>query len=214
MTLFSFTLPPTGAPAPLSLTEETDLEGRAAQYSLWQYQDKPKFQAMLRALVSALQPLESLAFDVYEGVRLDTAIGAQLEILGKIVGWEKGTKTDEEYRAFIRGKILANRSNGTLPETYAILDLFTLDAQAIQEYPPAAYVVEIVLASYPYEIFQLLAIARPGGVDMQMAYTAFYDVETFQVSSQYPGEEYDNNKGAGGAPYAPNVGGHIMGVFA
>lgn len=53
-----------------------------------QYNDKPKARATISALVeSALA--SGLAFDVREGFDLETAVGAQLDILGKYIGVDR-----------------------------------------------------------------------------------------------------------------------------
>jgi|GEM_PF-1914078 len=213
MTSFSFVLATPSPSADIGLEEETDLAGRAVSYSLWMYQgDQPQFQALLRAIVDAAQPFESVTWDVYEGIRIDTAVGAQLDILGRIVGEPRGEKTDAEYRPFIRAKIKTNRSHGQAGDLYEILDLIGVETSAIWDTPPAAYTVSVTGCDYPLDTFRFMGIAKPGGVRLDFVYSTYDLDETFQASGTYATEEYDADTGAGSV-YDASTGGRSAGTF-
>jgi len=80
-----------------------------------QFQDKPNILGVLNAfLKEGTQVVEDLAFEVNTAFDKDTAIGVQLDTIGKIVGESRGGKADEAYRDAINGQIDANTANGTI----------------------------------------------------------------------------------------------------
>jgi hypothetical protein len=84
----------------------------------------PRNQAYLRAVCTALQDLEQLFFDLYQQSFLSNAEGVQLDQLGEIVGEARQDRTDVQYRAAIRVRVLVNRSSGRLEELLTIADLY------------------------------------------------------------------------------------------
>lgn len=213
MTTFSFTLPSTPTPTDLGLTEETDLAGRAVDNALWQYSKMPRFQAFLEALINAVQPAESVGFDVYEGIRLAAAVGTQLDLLGALVGEPRAGKVDDEYRTFIRVKIKVNRSNGKAEEIYGVLALISFDTQRLFDSYPAGYYIEVTETLYPAETFRFMGFMKPAGVGMQFVYSPYDGDNTFQLSRKYITDEYDSATGFG-SEYDASTGGRISGVFA
>lgn len=73
---------------------------------------KPNIQAMIQASVNPLQDLEDTIFDLADKTRLDTAVGVQLDVYGLIVGASRNGLLDDEFRRYIRTRLIANRSNG------------------------------------------------------------------------------------------------------
>lgn len=57
---------------------------------------------------------EALFFSILDHYYLDTAIGAQLDIIGKIVGIQRDGRTDDNYRILIRLKQKINNSSGNI----------------------------------------------------------------------------------------------------
>lgn len=53
-----------------------------------QYSDKPKAQATIRALVDVVLA-NGILFDIRDGYNIDTAVGVQLDIIGKYVGVDR-----------------------------------------------------------------------------------------------------------------------------
>lgn len=111
----------------------TDLE--IAQYYadllLLQYKDKPKaydtVEAFLRMLVDGQLPLAvQNAFDI------NTAVGGQLDIIGKYAGVTRDgynftgpmTLDDEDYRKILKLKIIKNNSGSSLFEIKNLLSLY------------------------------------------------------------------------------------------
>lgn len=213
MTTFSFILPSTPTPTDLGMTEETDLGTRAVSYALWQYLEQPRFTAMLRALCDAVQPLESLAFDVRNGFLLTSAVGVQLDILGKIVGETRGELVDGAFRVLIKARILANNCSGQPEQMYAVLALLDTDSFALREYPPAAYSVEVLGATYPDIYYRILDYMKPAGVALHYVYSEYDSLETFMFSETYATSETDADTGFG-STYSASTGGYFAGVLS
>jgi hypothetical protein len=103
-------------------------------------------QELIRILVAPADRFEAAAQAVLVGFRLDDAVGAQLETLGSLVGQPRAGLNDDDFRRFIRARILTTRSSGTIDEILTILDLVLGDPAAILTFVdewPAAFSVQI-----------------------------------------------------------------------
>ncbi len=104
-----------------------------------QHRTKPKYMALLKAI---LKPLDDLSkclgtYDYHFDVNF--AVGKQLDIIGDIVGahrevdfiLEDGTTTlnDEDYRFYVKSKILQNHWNGTREHLFQIWDIMFPDTE-------------------------------------------------------------------------------------
>lgn len=75
-----------------------------------QFDDKPRVKALVESMVAPLEAL-SADFKQLKDLRwVDTAIGAQLDGCGYIVGVARMGREDEEYRTAIKARILSNTS--------------------------------------------------------------------------------------------------------
>lgn len=77
-----------------------------------QFTDSAKLRALITALVARCQEIEDDAWACIEDRMLDTAEGAQLDQYGRVLGQPRDGLADEDYRALLGIRILANRSNG------------------------------------------------------------------------------------------------------
>lgn len=76
-----------------------------------------------QAVEDALQQLKSERF-------VDTAIGEQLDIIGRIVGQDREGLSDDDYRRYIRARIAANNSDGTIEDLLTVAFLVVYDEAA------------------------------------------------------------------------------------
>lgn len=60
---------------------------------------------------SALDKLRETISAVYDSLDIDKATGKSLDLFGDMVGQNRGTATDEQYRAMIKSKICRNLAN-------------------------------------------------------------------------------------------------------
>ncbi len=68
-----------------------------------------------------VQALEDAAQTMLSIIDVAASEGAQLDVIGRIVGQPRPGSDDETYRTYIAVRILANRSAGTPEEIYSIV---------------------------------------------------------------------------------------------
>lgn len=90
-----------------------------------QYKEKPKIEGLLEAIVKPLQDLEDLFLALGTERWIDSAIGAQLDVVGKIVGAQREVgQNDDDYRLVIKAQIIMNLNQGTPEEIIAAAKFF------------------------------------------------------------------------------------------
>jgi hypothetical protein len=94
------------------LEQITDHEEQAYGLFLEQYSEKPRLAALLASYAQEIQELEDAIWAVRLGRFLDNAVGAQLDVIGKLVGEPREGRADNVYRVLITGKIRVNWSLG------------------------------------------------------------------------------------------------------
>ncbi len=110
-----------------------------------QFRNKPFIEILVRALMTQVQEIEDALFDLLVKRAIDTAEGAQLDVIGKIVGQPRGTFDEDTYKTFLRGRVLVNRSSGTVDQMVALVNTL-LPAGAslvVREYYPASFDIEV-----------------------------------------------------------------------
>lgn len=128
-------------------------------------------EKLISVFAAQVQDLETAALEVLVETRLANAEGAQLDVIGTIVGRARSNTTDGRYRDLIRAQIRINLASGTIPEILAIVELVLgpgIDLELI-EYFPAAFEIEAddqPLVSGQGEIIAgLVKSAKAGGVN-------------------------------------------------
>lgn len=136
---------------------------------LEQYRDQPDLEKLLRIYVARWQSIENVLQTILEFRLLDVATGWLLAVYGKLLdlphraGW-----TDDQWRFFLRVKVQALKSSGTIPELFAIATAMvpstsTGTVRIFPEYP-RAYRLELPdippdLQSLALELLQLATAA-------------------------------------------------------
>jgi len=90
-----------------------------------------KIVQFLSVLTAPAQDLENVIQQFLSDRFVDTAEGAQLDIIGAIVGQGRNGMIDDDYRRYIRAKIAVNNSNGTFEDLLTIAFLVVYDADAV-----------------------------------------------------------------------------------
>ncbi len=80
-------------------------------------------ELLLSALIPGWQDLDDVAQATIVGRQIDDAVGAQLDVLGELVGIARTTDDDDAYRRYIRTQIGINRSRGTTNDIVAVVRL-------------------------------------------------------------------------------------------
>jgi hypothetical protein len=123
-----------------------------------------------------VQELETALLEVLVDTRLDEAEGDQLDVIGVIVGRDRGASTDARYRDLLAAQIRLNYSSGTIPDVLTIVSLIvgsTVDLELV-EYFPAAFEVKAVgvamATGQGTVIAGVVQSAKAGGVNGRFRY--------------------------------------------
>lgn len=81
---------------------------------------QPNIRALLTSYLTLAQELETEIYNVYESRITANASGAQLDILGRIVGAQRGNLIDADYRVAIHIQIAVNSSEGRASDLVGI----------------------------------------------------------------------------------------------
>lgn len=181
---------------------------------LEQFKDKPRLAGVLCAFLEQVQEVEDATWQLLTERDLDTAVGAQLDMLGRLVGEERRGRTDDQYRPFVRARILINRSNGLPEEILTILRVVLgagVGLRLREDFPAAFTVIVSELGTLtPDTLIRLLQQAKAAGVRVLLEYSAVPPEEAFTFASA-SAVELDVARGFGSTLDA-SVGGAFAGV--
>lgn len=113
----------------MALDYISDHEGEALDRLPHQFKEKPNIEAFIRAFIGEIQSIEDAVEQILKFRWVDTAVGYQLDGLGKIVGESRNGRNDDAYRLAIKLRIAINTCEGTPEEVIAIFLLVTLCTQ-------------------------------------------------------------------------------------
>jgi hypothetical protein len=166
----------------------------------------------LQAFADEYQTLEDLARKLYGQRWPLTAIGVQLDILGRIVVFDRpASMTDSEYRLFILAKIYANRMIGTIEEFNHLLSLCQQTEYYVFEMP-TGFMIVVTDIQYFETVLKICGFAKPGGVVLDFVFSEDDADNTFRFSNTYSSDEVNANAGWGSSYVANTVGGSFAGA--
>lgn len=107
---------------------EAELVAYYANLLIMQYHDKPRAKATIEMLASAVY-VNNLPLTIQEAFNIETAVGDQLDVIGKYVGVSRigaGLSTqitlnDSDYRQLIKMVIIKNNSGSSLDTIQTLL---------------------------------------------------------------------------------------------
>jgi len=144
-----------------------DHADRAIDLLLEQFKLKPNIEGVIRATAASLQELENVFGDLLTQRYLDVAIGAQLDIIGIIVGLDREGRDDSTYRIALRTKISLNHSSGTPAAVIEAARFYTGASNVwYRELKPATIYVFTDGQSVPSDLHARIQEASPTGVDL------------------------------------------------
>ena len=115
-----------------------DLVQQGKDRLVTQWADKPVVQGLLKSYLENIQIVEDIYEQLLDERSVFTAIGAQLDVIGTIVGEVREGKSDPEYRQAILNRIAINSANGTPENIIQILLTITSSSVAhVFEHFPA-----------------------------------------------------------------------------
>jgi hypothetical protein len=172
----------------------------------------PRVEAFLRAFLDEAADLDEVTLKTLAGIWPATAVGVQLDLIGKIVIQDRGEFGDDEYRILLLGRIFVNKSNGTLPEFLELLVgiLGLAEPMVMREHYPAELLIEITDMPYAEPVLILLDDMSPAGVRMNVVCSERPRANVFSTSGDFDTPEYDSDRGT--ANFAGTTGGHLAGL--
>jgi hypothetical protein len=144
----------------------TDHVTRGVERLIERYR-QPKTSALLSSWLTEVQAVEDAFYQLLTERNIDTATGAMLDMLGRIVGQPRGGRDDDTYRLWISARVLVERSSGTTEQIIAIADkLAGGNTVKLREYFPGSFVLDMgALDSHTgLQIAQLIVPAKAAGV--------------------------------------------------
>lgn len=185
----------------MSSTYISDHIVRAKNRLIEQYRGKPKIEGVLEAIVAPIQDIE----DVLEQLKIErwieTAIGVQLDKIGRIVGAEREIgQNDDDFRLVVKAQIIMNLNQGT-PEEIISAAKFFIGAAFIwylEVYPAAVDIFSTTVIPEPNraKIRAQLKKFLPAGVSLD-SFGQFDETNPF-IFSGGAGFGDVNDPGVGG----------------
>ncbi len=87
-------------------------------------------EKLLACLVSPFQSLENVLQQLLIERSVDTAVGTQLDVIGKIVGQARNGLDDDTYRRYVRARVSTNKSTGVVADLITVTELVVYDDDA------------------------------------------------------------------------------------
>jgi hypothetical protein len=152
----------------------TDHAERAIARLPSRHRSKASILDLVRVTTAPIQEIEDVLFDILAAAGIDASEGEQLNVIGRLVGQERGGLDDPAYRIWLRARQLVNRSSGTVPELLAILRA-VLPPQAtitVTPFYPAGLQIQIGVVAVDNQaaIASLMRTATAGGVRVLLEY--------------------------------------------
>jgi hypothetical protein len=178
-----------------------------------QFKGKQHVENLIASYAEQVQDLEDVYFEVLLETALDTAVGAQLDGIGSIVGEPRDGLDDDDYRVHIRGRIKINVSSGTFQDVVDAVRLMTDNDMEIIERFPAAF--DLVLYDELDEpvgpVVQVIGETKPAGVGGIVEYRLSPEDELFSFASGDTAEAsstqgFSNDAGTSGGKFAGAIG--------
>lgn len=173
-----------------------------------QFENSPRLQALVAAMVAPIRVLEETAYDIKTKRWIDTAEGKQLDGAGYIVGETRLGRDDATYREAIKFRIFVNTSNATPRDLIRGLRFLTSpdNVQYIEQRPATAMLFTDgpKVSQQIQQVMQSLAPAAISNVPVMVSY-ARKDPFRFGRESP-PGELFVN----GDASYLTGNGSDIQ----
>jgi hypothetical protein len=174
--------------------------------------DSTNIKKLIRALVTPFQDLEDTMQQMLTERTVDTAIGAQLDAVGKMVGCARGGLDDDTYRRHIRAQIMTNKSDGLIEEMLVIASLIVYDDAAtyvLDNQGVAAFMLRIdglaISMDLAKVVISFLRRAVAGGVRVILETQDHSDDDAFTLDSFVP----DTGPGKGFLDFVEADGGKL-----
>ena len=199
----------------MSFVTRDDHAETARDFVIQFFQNKPAIEAFINAYAAQTQELEYVLSDLCTKRTVFVAVGAQLDVVGKLVGEARNGASDDIYRLRILARIIANSSSGTNDDLVQALKLLlevdqgTADT-SFQVYTPLGSVAQVfviidAVLNSTDAVCDLLRDIRAAGVSLYL-FSDTGDVNDFLLGD-LPIEQNDFLNGFGSLPINDTGGG-------
>jgi hypothetical protein len=153
---------------------------------LSQFREKPRMRALVRALAAGAQSLEDESFGVLISTTFTAASDHDLDVWGVLLDEPRGDLSeDDDYRAVLRAKAIANRSTGSTPDLVAVFEVVAQPGETglirYRETFPLSFTFEVIhddalSDSAAARVGRILREIKPAGIAMSLteATSGFY----------------------------------------
>lgn len=178
--------------ASVELVRIQDHVARGVALLITQYREQPEVVSWLTAYLNWVQKLEDGIWQIILSRDLETAIGVQLDVIGRLVGlgrggFDRAGTDDESYRAALAVRIRTLRSFGTMLDFDEILTALTSlmggDWRFTELYPMRVRITLYDVGYDPYLLAEVMIAAKLAGVALEIFVTALPRTEVFRFSS-------------------------------
>ncbi len=147
-----------------------------------QFKDKPIIDKYIRLLIGEWDEMQTVLQDLQQLRSIDTAVGAQLDVIGEIVGRPRGLVTAELFYYFgFEGAPLAGSFASTTDPTVGA-PWYSLDAPTGISRPPSDEEYRLILKG---KIIKNRTMSKPE--DVIQAYKFLFSAGVVTIDEQSPG---------------------------
>jgi hypothetical protein len=149
------------------IPQDEDIVERGLIRLASQFQDKPIIESFLKVYLEKLEEVEQGFLQLLNERGISSAIGNQLDLIGKIVGESRLGRDDETYRDALYLRIFINNSEGTPEDVLAALKLITQATYVnMWEHYPASVHLLTNGTSIPNNLAETLKNVVPAAVSL------------------------------------------------
>lgn len=184
------------------MSTSQEIQDYYADLLILQYKTKQNARAHIQAIIKELYGSGSL-MDMVNGFGLDTAVGKQLDVLGKYIGLNRQVKvnigdsdtnilTDEQYRILLKLKLISNTNfSSTSQIRKALYELFPND---IRLFDPRTMIYEYQLSTLFNDLVNVIIAEELLPLPMGLDYTINVVPDLLQLYGYYGYDGLNNNQ--------------------
>jgi hypothetical protein len=185
---------------------------------LWQFRDQPNIRAIVQSYLEEIQELEDVLYSLIVERYVQTAVGVQLDGIGRVVGEPRQNRTDTDYRVAVIGRIARNKAHSRIEDILALfLLLLPTHTFELIEGITAEFILRIVEALVPttHPSPEVLAAqlhdAKGGGIHVTLIWSEYPESNTFTTADGSV-LQADTLRGTADAPPS-TIGGYLSGAL-
>ena len=202
------------------LTQNTSHVAIGLGRLILQFREKPRLAVLLTAILTEVQAVENALWQVLtQRLTNGNPVGAQLDVLGRIVGQPREGLSDAAYLPLINARIRANKSDSTVNTLITILQLIVGKTTPIlvREYAKAIELeLDGLVTVNAFQIWrEFLDVAKEAGTSIRFIFSNAPATNTLKMTTAYPGSSFTTvlTQRVDTAFAAP-AGGLLAGAFA